>query len=294
MKVWRKWVALWDHREPATSIAIVRIGVGLVLLADYLTALRLGVAHAIWTPGEEGGLGETAAALDGDLLFPIACVASVLFAAGFLTRISCATLLLASAQLATIAPASDRGIDQLLRAALLILLFSPCGETLSVDARLRHGRFVRPDALHPGWARRLLIVQIVWLYFCAAAHKLSAAWTPLGGFSALFYILHDPHVARAWAASLAEAAPFFTRIATALTIGFEWTAPLVLVSYWRNWPRFRLGWIAVGITFHLGLALTMRLGIFPFGCLALYPALLTPTAWAGLTDRLRLPYVSRA
>ena len=297
-RAWSRWVALWDHREPATSIALVRIGVGLVLVADYLTAARLGVAGPIWTLPEHGGFAEARGWLDGTTLFPIACVAAVLFAAGLLTRVSGAVLLLASAQLATIMPISDRGIDQLLRCALVILIFSPCGATLSLDALLRHGRFARPDALEPGWARRLLIVQIVWLYFCAALHKLSPAWTPADGFSALFYILHDPHFAYPFAVRLADAAPFLTRVATGATVAFEWTAPLVLVSFWRDWRRFRAVWIALGITFHLGLAATMRLGIFPFGCLALYPALFLPSAWGStwgaLTARVRAPYVSRA
>jgi hypothetical protein len=35
-------------------------------------------------------------------------------------------------------------------------------------------------------------------------------------------------------------------------------------------------WIATGVFFHLSLALFTQLGIFPWGCLALYPALLQP------------------
>ena len=35
-------------------------------------------------------------------------------------------------------------------------------------------------------------------------------------------------------------------------------------------------WLTVGVTFHLALALTLRLGIFPFGVLALYPVFFHP------------------
>jgi hypothetical protein len=38
--------------------------------------------------------------------------------------------------------------------------------------------------------------------------------------------------------------------------------------------RLRWVWIAIGVTFHLGIAMTLRLGVFPWGMLALYPVLL--------------------
>jgi hypothetical protein len=39
---------------------------------------------------------------------------------------------------------------------------------------------------------------------------------------------------------------------------------------------------------HAGIAVTMQLGMFPFGILALYPALLGPEDTAALLQRLRL------
>ena len=35
-------------------------------------------------------------------------------------------------------------------------------------------------------------------------------------------------------------------------------------------------WIATGVVFHLGIAMTLKLGIFPWGMLALYPVLFAP------------------
>jgi hypothetical protein len=93
-----------------------------------------------------------------------------------------------------------------------------------------------------------------------------------------------------------------TQLATAATLAWEWCAPLILVSYWqrglpapRPGPLRRLlahrwflpGWIAVGAGFHLGTALTLRLGIFPFACLALYPAFVRPERLRALLRRAR-------
>lgn len=66
---------------------------------------------------------------------------------------------------------------------------------------------------------------------------------------------------------------------------FELGAPLFLLSlFYRrsadrggrvrrlfNRVRIREAWLFLGISFHLGLVFTMRLGIFPLGMLALYP-----------------------
>ena len=45
-------------------------------------------------------------------------------------------------------------------------------------------------------------------------------------------------------------------------------------------------WIGIGAVFHLGLALTTELGIFPWAMLALYPAWVHPDDWSALLRRL--------
>jgi hypothetical protein len=71
---------------------------------------------------------------------------------------------------------------------------------------------------------------------------------------------------------------------------FELSAPLLMlitfldrhpgrggrVGHWLRRFRVRWVWLTVGVCMHLGIALTMRLGVFPFGILALYPVLLHP------------------
>jgi hypothetical protein len=86
-------------------------------------------------------------------------------------------------------------------------------------------------------------------------------------------------------------------------MAFEYSSPIiVLLIYWWRTPerpgrlrrfanryRVRWAWMALGTSFHLGIAVTMRLGIFPFGILALYPLLVHPDEWAALRDRRRIP-----
>jgi hypothetical protein len=53
----RAWVELWDRREPPTVLALVRILVGVVLLADLLQVAGHGLVDALWAPPSAGGLG---------------------------------------------------------------------------------------------------------------------------------------------------------------------------------------------------------------------------------------------
>ncbi len=314
------YVALWDRREPPTVLALVRILVAAALLADYLTAGALGLVEAVWAPPPMGlgygAIGGNAPATvrwlgaspeTARLVWAVATGCAFLLLVGALTRVAALGFVLASAQLAMMAPDSDRGIDILLRIVVFVLAFSGANARWSVDAWVR-GRLGRPaPELVPAWPRYLLFAQLVWMYFSAAIAKQDPAWGPLGGFSALGSILSDPHFARwdgAWVASLYP----LTQVATVATMAFEWGAAGFLLVTWlhatrdppgrvrrlSNRLRLRWVWLVTGLGFHLGIAVTMRLGIFPFGVLAVWPVFFHPDelaraqAWARGRARRRL------
>ena len=49
-RLWPRWVELWDRREDAAAIALVRILVGLVLVYDFAEIWRLDLVTTIYTP----------------------------------------------------------------------------------------------------------------------------------------------------------------------------------------------------------------------------------------------------
>lgn len=291
MRLWRAWVALWDRREDPTHLALVRIAVGVVLVVDLLLVWHHGLIAPLYAPPPEGYA--TASSLDPHALWLIATLSAAALAAGALTPLACVTFVLTSAHLGHLNPDADRGIDMMLRVAIAILALSRCNARFSIDARFMRAR---PAAI-PAWPRYLIMVQLVWIYFSGGINKGGAEWGPAGGFTALGNVLADPHFARfdpAWI----EAVHPLTRIATAATIAFELTAPVYLWLYYvaatpertsrlralvRRLHLRRL-WLGFGASFHLGIALTMTMGIFPWGMLALYPALLIP---AGTPPRPR-------
>ena len=303
-RLWRAWVELNDRREQPTVLVVTRILVALAILGDLVHAWLLDVVGAVWAPPPHGtgyasiwdplppfmvrwfGPGVDTA----HLVFWLAVAASVLLLVGAATRVSAVVLALMLAQLGHMAPEGDRGIDFLLRTAVAILALSSCHARFSVDAWVRRRLFKRPfPELVPAWPRYLLFAQVVWMYFSAGHNKGDAAWGPLGGFSALANILSDPHFARFDGAWIPYAMPLLA-VGTATTVLFEWSSPLLpLLTWWHRTPerpgrlrrianklRLRWVWIATGVVFHIGIAVTMRLGVFPWGMLALYPVLFHP------------------
>jgi hypothetical protein len=280
-RLWHAWVELMDRREPATALACVRIAVALVLLADFAQIYALGLVEPLFA---RAPLGFSAA--DATIWCHVATVSLVALALGAGTRVACVVYVIASSRLGIAMPEADRGIDMILRIAIAILAFSQCHAKWSVDAWIR-ARIGRPfAALVPAWPRYLLLLQLVWIYFSGGTNKGGATWGPQGGFTALANALTAPHIARFDPGWVATALPL-TRVATALTMAFELGAPLYLLFYyyaktadrpgrlraWCNRYRLRWIWIGLGLCFSFGIALGLRLGIFPYGMLALYPVL---------------------
>ncbi|HEY1557331.1 MAG TPA: HTTM domain-containing protein [Kofleriaceae bacterium] len=274
--IWKRWVALWDHREPPAQLALVRIGVGAVACADLVYARLAGLAGVLWAPAPAGyATGyQPWFGLDGQAWWLIAAIAAAAIALGAGTRVACLVYVAASLQLSRLAPASESALDVLYRMVPLVLACSRCNARWSIDAAIARA-LGRPRAAEvPAWPRYLLLVQLVWIYFSAGINKSGAEWGPFGGFTALADAAVDPHAAR-FAAGWVQTLLPLTRVATALAIAFELAAPLYLVALYRRW-RVRWVWFGLGVAFEVGLALVLRLGDFPFGMLALYPALLVP------------------
>jgi hypothetical protein len=303
--LWRAWVALMDRREAPTALALVRIGVALVLICDYLWIAHVGLIDPLWSRFPEGfatgyagwaeSLGLGAHGLWAVALASLSCVC-----VGLLARPACIVFVIVSAQHSAIAPNSESAIDMLMRVVFVILALSRCNAKWSVDAWIAK-KLRRPmPALVPAWPRYLLMLQLLWVYFSGGQNKSSAAWGPQGGFTALANALLDPHNGRLDPELVTSLYPL-TRVATALTIVFELTAlAYLLLLYYAATPerpgrlraacnRFRLRWIwlGLGVAFELGIAIGLRLGGFPFGMLALYPVLFLPSEVERITARVK-------
>ncbi len=310
----RWWIDLWDRREAPTVMAIVRIGLATVILSELLTIAAYDLVDVVFVTADHGGLatprwsqepwwialfgGTPASAF---ALHALCIVASVCLLIGLATPVSALALLLLYAQTALILPHGDRAIDMLLRNAMMILVFARSGAIWSVDAWWRTGRLAGSGEDVPAWPRYLLVLQLVVMYFTAGVQKYAVHWWPWGGYSALYVILNDWTYARFpfhWLKS--QPLYLFTQVSTAVTMFFQVTYPVVLLHYFplpgdrlgglrRAMARYHLHWvwIGVGAFFHFGIAVTMNLGIFPWGMLVLYPAYLHPRELRAIASRVR-------
>lgn len=295
-RAWGAWVALWDRTESPRALALVRIGVGLALFVDLLHLAWLGMVRPMFLAPPDGYAvvtgGLSASLLEhglGPAVWLVATLAAACVMLGCATRVACVVLILATAQLGYLAPDADRGIHAIFRIVLAILALSQSHAAWSVDAWV-WAKIGRPfGARVPAWPRYLLLLQLLWIYFAAGIQKSGSEWGPGGGFLALANALADPHLARFDPGWLETVLPL-TRVATAGVLVFELTAPLYLVwlycaetadrtgtaRRWINKLKIRWWWISIGVAFHVGLVVTMPIGMFPWGMLALYPVLLRP------------------
>ncbi|MEN0066550.1 MAG: HTTM domain-containing protein [Myxococcota bacterium] len=310
-RAWTAWVTFWATQEHPRSLALVRILLGLVILYDFVQIWQLDLVTPLFAPAEVGGLSGAAnranpplwytvfppSVASAKLLHVVITVSAVAFTFGAFTRTAAVVLLFSWAQHAMIMPAADRGIDTLCRDVLWIFVFADAGATWSVDALRRTGSWFGDGAPVGAWARRLVILQLVAMYFLAGVQKGGIHWYPMGHFAALYFILQDPAIAQ-YDFTFLGRQPFFfsTQLGTAVTIVFQDSYPLVLLwAHYRNTPdrpgklrafanRWGLEWwwIATGALFHVLLAATTELGIFPWAMLALYPAWLRPVDLANL------------
>jgi len=289
-------------------MALIRIALGCVVLWDLFWIAGLDLVVPLLAPEEAGGL---STAMHRPRTPPwhswlpptvgtgwalwVGLFGSVLaWTCGVFTRTSMLIFVLLSAQFNWILPNADRGIDTLIRNVVLILACSQCGSWASIDARIRTGSWWGSARDVPAWPRHLIVLQLVLMYFMAGVQKFGLTWSPFGGYSALYLILQDPAIARVHWEGLAEV-PWFTltQIGTAGTILWEWSTPVLLVVFWyrhtadrpgrlRGWfnrRRVHWWWATVGIVFHLGIAVTMELGIFSWAMVALYGSLVHPREW---------------
>jgi len=270
MNPWARWVQFTGRRIDARPLRLVMAFIPLCILGDAAAMVWRGALPAVLYSAAFGGINATHhpslflghAPWVGPALWWTMVMSSVLVllgqrvASGRLLRPALLVLLVASAQFGHFYVPGDRGIDRILRTVMVLLLFS---EVSAPGARKTVA----------AWPADLLKVLLAIVYVSAGEAKIGAApgWTD-PTTPELYTILAAPMVGRLDAASwYGHPLPFV--VGGVFTLVLEYTSFLLLT----RWARY---WAVLGAALHVGLVLTMELGMFPFGMLALYPVLLAP------------------
>jgi hypothetical protein len=307
--LWGRWVCFLDRREQGTTLSLFRIACGLCTFGAIGAVVASGAAPTLWLNPQDGGYTIVATPRLFRLLggvnpmtlwsmIAVSLTASLLTALGLGGRVTAFIALQAFIALVGINPDAVGSYDLVLSNGLWLLVLARATTTLSLDCRLRTGRWLS-DVSVPAWPRYVAIYQLVLIYWSTGMHKLGAAWTPVGGFSALYYTLQQPTWQRWDMSWLAWAYPL-TQIATAVTWIWELTAPLLLLALWYratsdrpgrlraliNWLNYRRWFVVIGLAVHLGIFAFMEVGPFTWIMLAFYVCLYRPEELQGLLRKL--------
>ena len=271
--MWGWWLARVERPVDSRPWALLRILVSGAIVGDLLRVAWLRLVPVLFG-GDFGAQPDDAFVLDavfgegaGLVAYGVALGCLSLSALGVATRANIVLGVLAYAQLGHCFPPGDRAIDRVLRSVLLLLLVTNAHRRWALGPWLRKKA---PALTTMGWAEDLLRLFLVVVYLSAGLAKLlqQPRWLATEGTPVLYRVMTDPMAAHLDAAWWWDHPAMF-RVGGWATIALELGAVLLLT---RAGPIWALG----GVAMHLGIALTMELGMFSWGMLAVYPVLLWP------------------
>lgn len=209
------------------------------------------------------------------ILFFIAGVSAICLMLGYKTRLSTvfSWVLLVSLQNRNLL--IGQGGDDLLRMLLFWGMFLPLGKFYSYDAtKATNTAIPDKETKYFSAATVAYILQIFLLYFCTALLKNSPEWNVEG--TALYYALSLDQILMP-VGKLIYPYPELLRFLTLTTFYTELLLPFLLLIPFYN-TFFRIVVVSVLLLFHIGISLTLFVGLFYLINVASIAGLLPPKA----------------
>ncbi len=272
------WDDFWLAPEPTSTLAVVRVAYGVLLLA-WAAVLGPDLSSFFSTTGilpEGTDIPWAWSLLDavGSDTFTAVVYWSIVVAAvglvlGYRTRLASVVAFVAIVSLYRRNSWVFQGGDQALRVFSFYFMFTPAGSALSLD-RWRRGRdsfWEFPE--RPAWALRLIQVQLSIIYFFTVWIKVRGeTWNDGTAFS---YSVRVGQLVRLELPAWITTSVAVSNVATYMTLAIEF-AMAVLV-----WNRRARPWVlAAGVLLHLAIEVTLRVGFFTYAMLLFYLAWLDP------------------
>lgn len=250
------------------SLACARFGLGTYIVVDLV--LRVPHIAAFYTTGgvypRLGFLSDFAPSWAWSLhtfvdnvwwiaaLFIIHGICGLFVALGYRTRIATIGALVLSISLGNANPLVNYGIDIMARILLFLGVFLDWGQAYSVDARGRGS----PRVVCSPWSA-VALLQVTGIYFFASLHKSGVEW--MDGTAVGYVVAYSRFstVFGEWLGSF----PLITMVLTYGVKVFQRVVPFLLF-FPRYTAAVRVGTIVMLVLMHLGFALSLKLGLFPF------------------------------
>ena len=278
----RRWNEFWFAEASPIGLGLFRIAFAIALALEVETTFAKSpfaiaggfhLPYASWVPL----LTETGFRGVHQWQFPFIAMLGV----GLFTRTACGLLLLSQGWVFFTDQLNFRNHPYFFLLLLAILLVSPAGKALSIDALLRHPRQPRLSIepwREPLTAQRLICVQVSLVYLYAAFAKLNPGY--LRGEVLAHHVGKWLDGTGWFAGGFTAPAILWSALAVA-TLGLE---VFLAVALWL--PRLRPWAFALGTAFHISIAVTMNIWVFSLAVLATYVLFLGPEAVAAPFRRL--------
>jgi hypothetical protein len=308
---WSTWVRLLSRTEPATGLALFRIGLAISIWIILGGMISRNMITLMWVDVSDGGYrtiqskSALLALLGGPTRQGVWALTGICLTAATLQMVGLGSRFMSLATMVTFGILTDLNshaggsYDELMKNGLFLLALGPSTATLSLDCRLRTGSWTS-DVPVLAFARYLVVGQLVLMYWTTGLQKVSAHWMPGGSFDALYYILQQPSWQRFDMRWVAWFYPL-TQLGTFASWCWEVTSPLWLLAFWFRATRTRPGLIrahfnawdvrtiyaVIGFVFHATLFVLMDVGPFSPISLSYYFCLFHPDEYRALWRWLR-------
>lgn len=280
MKLVRAWERFWFEPQSTSTLALVRIAVGLICLGWTLSLLPdlfafFSSGGVVPEPPEDQGEG-----VWGLLnIFPsdfalvtvyiALLVGSIALTLGLFTRVAAIVVLLGLLAFARRNVWVLNSGDGLVRVLVLFLVFAPAGASLSLDRLWRHrDRFWEFPERAP-WALRLIQIQLSVLYVSTVWQKVrGTAWND---GTAVSFANRLEDLERFPLPSFLTDGVLISNILTFGTLAVELSLGILI------WNRvLRPYVIGAGVALHAGIDYSIRVGFFSYAIFAAYLAFVPP------------------
>jgi predicted DCC family thiol-disulfide oxidoreductase YuxK len=212
------------------------------------------------------------------LMFVIHLILGMMVLFGYKTRWAMVGVYLMSVSVHNRNWTINNGGDDILRAILFLSIFLPLNKYFSIDSALaRENKDVKTSHFST-WGLTFFL-QLFLIYFVSYILKDHDIWRK--DFTAVFFSSRLDIFSTPLGFFLRDF-PTFQKLSSIFTIYLEWLGPILLIFNGFFGPFWWIVRLVVFLSFwalHIGIILTMWIGVFPYTCLAMWTIILPGPFW---------------
>jgi predicted DCC family thiol-disulfide oxidoreductase YuxK len=220
------------------------------------------------------------------LLFAIHFLAAVLLFLGYKTRWAMFLVWFFTISIHNRNWLVNNGGDDILRAVLFLSIFLPLNRCFSLDSALQKPKERMQGEHFSTWGVAFFF-QVFAIYFVSYILKDHPIWRR--DFTAVFYASRLDIFATPIGIFTRDF-PFYQKLTTIFTVYLEWLGPILLLFsciFGRFWWHVRTFVVFAFWSLHIGIILTMWIGVFPYLCLAIWVLFLPGPFWEWVLQKYR-------